>query len=140
MFKKNIFTLLAVLAFLVLFNNKVYSQANPVMYFCEVYGSEGEVNISDRFTTGFLTVMIKCDYPMYLTDVVIEFQKYNESTKTFSFYKEFYYEVDPDMSYIYFSKTDKNDMSFDSPGIYRAILFDQLDQFVASALVEVISK
>lgn len=140
MFKKSVLSVFTILSFLVLFNSSVYSQAHPVLYFCEYYGSDGEVNISDRFTTGYLTVMVKCDYAMYLTDVVIEFQKYNESTKTFSYYKEFKYEVDPDMSYIYFSKTDLNDMSFDSPGIYRAVLFDQLDQFVASALVEIISK
>ncbi len=34
-----------------------YAQSEPVLYFCERYDSrKGEVGVSDRFTTGFLTV------------------------------------------------------------------------------------
>ena len=38
------------------------AQSEPVLYFCEEYTSSGEVGISDRFTTGYLTIMIKCDH------------------------------------------------------------------------------
>jgi len=37
----------------------VFAQNEPVLYFCEKYGRNGEVGVSDRFTTGYLTVMVK---------------------------------------------------------------------------------
>ena len=56
---------------------KVSAQNGPVLYFCERYGSDGEVSISDRFYPGYLTVMVKCDYELGLSDVSIQFDKYN---------------------------------------------------------------
>ena len=47
------------------------------MYFCEKYGRDGEVGVSDRFTTGYLTVMVKSDYALRLDDVAIQLDKYN---------------------------------------------------------------
>ena len=35
--------------------------------------------ISDRFTTGYLTVMVKCNYALGLSDVQIQFDKWNPS-------------------------------------------------------------
>lgn len=124
------------LAFVVFgFNSNAYAQSSPVLYFCEQYGSYGEVGISDRFTSGFLTVMVKADDPMGLSDVSIQFDKYNPSSKSFSYYKKFPYTVSPDMNYIYFAG---DDLSFDTPGIYRVFLLDNNDRTVASALIEII--
>ncbi len=44
------------------FNSIVIAQSEPVLYFCQAYTDSGEVGVSDRFTTGYLTIMIKCDY------------------------------------------------------------------------------
>ncbi len=50
----------------------VFAQNEPVMYFCEKYGRKGEIGVSDRFTTGYLTVMVKADYALGLDDVAIQ--------------------------------------------------------------------
>ncbi|MCK7518441.1 MAG: hypothetical protein MZV64_12350 [Ignavibacteriales bacterium] len=69
---------LSTLFFLFLFiglKSEVFAQESPVMYFCEKYGKNGEVGISDRFTTGFLTVVVKSDYKMKLRDVHVPIQQ-----------------------------------------------------------------
>jgi hypothetical protein len=114
------------------------AQSEPVLYFCEVYNENGEEGVSDRFTKGYLTVIIKCDYELGLTDVSIQFDKYNPLSGKFDYYKKFSYSVTPDMNYIFFSKNDDSDMSFDQAGIYRVFLLDEQDRTVASAIVEII--
>ena len=120
--------------------NNVYAQTEPVMYFCEKYGNDGEVGVSDRFTTGYLTVMVKCDHALDLKDCSIQFDKLNFRTRDFEYYKKFSYTVEPDMKYIYFTKNDESDMKFEEPGFYRVFLLDDNDRTVASALIEIISK
>jgi len=134
---------LSTLLFLILFiglRTEVFAQESPVMYFCEKYGKNGEVGISDRFTVGFLTVVVKSEYKMKLTDVHVQFDKYNYKQDKFEFYKKFAYTLEPDMKYVYFSKNDESDMSFDEPGFYRVFLLDDNDETVASAIVEIIDK
>jgi hypothetical protein len=134
-----------ILSLLVLFialglTQKVSAQNGPVLYFCERYGSDGEVSISDRFYIGYLTVMVKCDYELGLSDVSVQFDKYNCRTGSFEYYKKFNFTVKPTMKYIYFEKNSTSDMSFDDPGIYRVFLLDSNGKTVTSGLVEVISK
>jgi hypothetical protein len=120
-------------------NQNSYAQSGPVLYFCEKYDATlGEIGISDRFTTGYLTVMVKCNYALGLDDVTIQFDKWNPSEKKFEFYKDFKYNVEPDMKYIYFAKNSESDMQFDTPGIYRVFLLDCSRSTVASALIEII--
>lgn len=120
-------------------NQDSYAQNGPVLYFCEKYDpGVGEIGISDRFTTGYLTVMVKCNYALGLSDVQIQFDKWNPSEKKFEYYKAFDYVVEPDMKYIYFSRNETSDMQFDTPGIYRVFLLDGSRSTVASALIEVI--
>lgn len=134
---------LSTLFFLFLFiglKAEVFAQESPVMYFCEKYGKNGEVGISDRFTTGFLTVVVKSEYKIKLTDVHVQLDKYNYKKDKFEFYKKFSYTLEPDMKYVYFSKNDEIDLSFDEPGFYRVFLLDDEDEAVASAIVEIIDK
>jgi hypothetical protein len=115
------------------------AQSEPVMYFCEKYDSDkGEIGISDRFTTGYLTVMVKCDHALNLKNVNIQFDKYNFRTGKFDFYKKYPYVIDRDMKYVYFSKNSESDMKFEEPGFYRVFLLDENDNTVASALIEII--
>ena len=116
----------------------VFAQNEPVMYFCEKYGRKGEVGVADRFTTGYLTVMVKADYAMGLDDVAIQFDKYNYRTDDFEYYEKFYYNVKPDMKYMFFEKNEESDMNFREPGIYRVFLLDDRDRTVTSALIEII--
>ena len=131
-----------VFVLLVLFATKSesYAQQYPILYFCEVYGDNGEVGVSDRFTTGYLTVMVKADGPLGLRDCSIQLDKYDRTTGKFSYYKKFPYAVSPDMKYVYFAKNEESDMNFEDPGIYRVFLLDQNDRTVANGLVEIISK
>ena len=131
------FTFAILLSFFALESTAV-AQNEPVMYFCENYGRNGEIGVSDRFTTGYLTVMVKADYALGLDDVAIQFDKYNYRKDDFEYYEKFYYSVDPDMNYIYFEKNDESDMNFKDPGFYRVFLLDDRDRTVTSALIEII--
>jgi len=131
------FTFALLLSFFAL-ESTVFAQNEPVMFFCEKYGRNGEVGISDRFTTGYLTVMVKADYALGLDDVSIQFDKYNYRTGDFEYYEKFDYSVDPDMKYMFFTKNEDSDMNFREAGIYRVFLLDERDRTVASALIEII--
>ena len=123
------------------FISAVFAQNEPVLYFCEKYDSKkGEVGVSDRFTTGYLTVMVKSDDALGLEDVHIQFDKFNERSKKFEFYKKFDYTIESDMSYVFFAKNSDSDLKFEEPGFYRVFLLDDNDKTVASALIEIIPK
>jgi len=136
--KTYFFMFLLLLSFGAVFSTAL-AQSEPVLYFCEKYDSEdGEVGVSDRFTTGYLTVMVKCDYALKLDEVSIQFDKYNEHNGKFEYYKKFDYTVEPDMKYIFFAKNDDSDLEFEETGFYRVFLLDDRDKTVASALIEII--
>ena len=121
--------------------SSVFAQSEPILYFCEKYDSQdGEIGVSDRFTTGYLTIMVKSDYELNLEDVHIQFDKYNSRNGKFEFYKKFDYTIEPEMSYVYFAKNSDSDLKFEEPGFYRVFLLDDDDKTVASALIEIISK
>ena len=126
---------------LILFGAKSisYAQSQPVMYFCEKYDLDrGEIGVSDRFTKGYLTVMVKCDHALNLKNVSIQFDKYNFRTGKFDYYKKFAYVIDRDMKYVFFTKNEESDMKFEDAGFYRVFLLDDDDNTVASALIEII--
>jgi hypothetical protein len=136
---KHILPFFALFLFLAGINTNVQAQSEPVLYFCERYDDQdGEIGVADRFTTGYLTVMVKCDYALDLEEVHIQFDKYNFRTGKFEYYKKYTYTVERDMSYIYFSKNEDSDMKFEEPGFYRVFLLDKRNKTVASALIEII--
>jgi hypothetical protein len=121
------------------FNLNIFAQSEPVLYFCERYDSDdGEIGVSDRFTKGYLTVMVKCDYELKLTDCSIQFDKYNDRTGKFDYYKKFSYVITPDMKYVFFAKNEDSDLKFEEPGFYRVFLLDERDRTVTSSLIEII--
>ena len=136
--KSHLFFLFALLFTFIGMNVSVLAQNEPVLYFCEKYGKNGEEGVSDRFTTGYITVMVKSDYALNLDDVSIQYDKYNFRTGDFEYYKKFDFSVQPDMKYIYFSRNDESDMEFEDPGFYRVFLLDDRDRTVTSALIEII--
>jgi len=139
---KKLYVILSIFAIIAVFGltSKTYAQNTPVLYFCEDYTSDGEVGISDRFTTGYLTVMVKSDYAMGLSNVTIQFDRYNATSKTFEYYKKYDYKIEPSMKYVYFKKNSTSDLAFDNPGIYRVFLLDQYGKTVTSSLIEIINK
>jgi len=132
---------ITLLAFLLLAGMKitVFAQTSPVMYFCERYDADrGEIGISDRFSKGYLTVMVKAEKPMGLREVHIQFDKYSCYNGKFEFYKKYNFTVEPDMKYIFFTHNDESDMKFDETGFYRVFLLDDHDDTITSALIEII--
>ena len=136
--KSHLFFILVLLFTFVGMDISVLAQNEPVLYFCEKYGRNGEEGVSDRFTTGYITVMVKCDYALNLDDVSVQYDKYNFRTGDFEYYKKFDFSVQPDMKYIYFSRNDESDMEFEEPGFYRVFLLDDRDKTVTSSLIEII--
>ncbi len=134
----HLFFAFALLFSFVAMHSTAFAQEEPVMYFCEKYGRNGEVGVSDRFTTGYLTVVVKSDYALRLDDVAIQLDKYNFRTGEFEYYKKFNYTIELDMKYVFFEKNDESDMEFEDPGFYRVFLLDDRDRTVASAIIEII--
>ena len=135
--------LFPILLILVLFGTqkKIFAQSEPVLYFCEKYDDDkGEIGVSDRFTTGYLTVMVKCSNALHLKNCHIQFDKYDWSEGKFQFYKKFDYEIEKDMKYVFFRRNDTSDLNFEKPGIYRVYLLDDEDKTVACSLVQIIPK
>ena len=127
------------LSFLAMYSN-AFAQSEPVMYFCERYDDyDGEIGVSDRFTKGYITVMVKADAELRLRDVSIQYDKYNERNGKFEYYKKFNFTIERDMSYVFFARNDDSDMEFEETGFYRVFLLDEDDRTVASALIEVIN-
>ncbi|HSQ47977.1 MAG TPA: hypothetical protein VLM44_13780 [Lutibacter sp.] len=127
------------LLFLAMYSN-VFAQSEPVMYFCERYDDyDGEIGVSDRFTKGYITVMVKSDAELRLKEVAIQYDKYNERNGKFEYYKKFYFTISRDMKYVFFVRNDESDMEFEETGFYRVFLLDEDDRTVASSLVEIIN-
>lgn len=122
--------------------NTLYAQAEPVLYLCVEYGDYGEESISDVFTTGYLTAVVKCDYELNASDVAVQFDKFNFKTDKFEFYKKFDYTIDPKGKYFFFSKNDESDMTFEEPGFYRVYLLDENkdSKVIASTIVRIIPR
>ena len=116
---------------------EVMAQSEPVLYFCEKY-DKGEIGVKDWFPAGKITVVVRCDHALGLTEARLQFDKYDCSTGKFDYYTVFDYDVDPGMSYIFFSDTDSNDLKIEDPGFYRVFLLDKNDNTVASAMIEII--
>jgi hypothetical protein len=114
------------------FQEKIKAQSCDILYFCVRYDGK-EVDCSDRFTTGRITVMAKLAKPITYKNVIIQLDKYNPVDSTFEYYSEFPFDTDPDMTYIYF-----NDVEFGDKGIYRVFLLDPRKNNITSALVEII--
>lgn len=135
---KYLFLLTMFLSFFAMYSN-TFAQSEPVLYFCERYDdNDGEIGVSDRFTTGYITVMVKCDYELRLNDVIIQYDKYDFRTGKFEYYRKFDFSVQRDMKYIFFERNDDSDLEFNDPGFYRVFLLDEDGKTVASALVEII--
>ena len=126
------------ISFLAMYSN-TFAQSEPVMYFCERYDEyDGEIGVSDRFTTGYITVMVKADAELRLRDVAIQYDKYNERNGKFEYYKKFNFTIERDMKYVFFERNDDSDMEFEETGFYRVFLLDDDDRTVASAIIEII--
>ncbi|HEX2867469.1 MAG TPA: hypothetical protein VHO03_10530 [Ignavibacteriales bacterium] len=129
---KKLFTVF-MLGFIILsFNNTIKAQSCDMLYFCVKYDGK-EVDCADRFTAGKITVMAKLSKAIFFTKVFIQADKYNPREGKFEYYKDYEFDTDKDMDYIYF-----NNVEFKDKGIYRVFLLDPDKNTITSALVEII--
>lgn len=128
-------------ASLILFSSvkTIKAQSQPVLYFCVDYGDSGEVGISDRFTTGAVTVMVKSSEPLGFSLATIHIEKLDSTCSGYEYYGDYDYKINPEQNYVYFTQTDVNDLSFYYPGIYRVFLLNG-ENTIASSLVEIIDE
>lgn len=114
-----------------------------ILYFCEEYDPvEGEIGNSDRFSTGWLTVMLdlrKSGKKIGVKDVEIRISKIKDASgKKISekIMKTIKFTVEPDFEYIYF--TDKKNLKFDTPGTYKVTLMDKKGNLIAKGEVDIV--
>lgn len=111
------------------------------LYFCEDYSGGKEVNVSSRFTTGWLTVMVDlrpAKVEIGVKSVYLEIVKIKNADGEIipeKFIKSIDFNVEPDFDYIYFQ--NKKELKFDSPGTYRVSLFTSKDKFITSNTIEI---
>lgn len=106
--------------------------ADDRLYFCERYDlTKGEINESDRFTTGTLTVMVKLKKPIGVNAVDINLT----DTKTGEIIEIYPFSVNPENDYIYF-----DDVNFENPGKYKVNCLTKDGTVIVSGEVEIVSK
>ncbi|MCE1165826.1 MAG: hypothetical protein LWX07_10540 [Bacteroidetes bacterium] len=138
-------SMLLLLSAMMLFSVNLYSQTDsPHFYFCESYKDGQEINVSNTFSTGYLTAMLDLR-PMEITigvsDVALEITMiadehgFYDAEQVIDVVK---FTVDPGWDYIYF--TDEENLKFDKPGVYRVMLMKEPNEQIASGLLKITSK
>lgn len=111
------------------------------LYFCEDYVNGREIGVSDRFTTGWLTVMVKTDEPIGVGKVELRLSKikdeFGESISE-KIIRDIDFNIQPDWDYTYFQ--DKKNLKFDTPGTYKVTLMKTDGTPIVSGEVEVVSR
>ena len=105
------------------------------LYFCENYDpAKGEQGVSDKFTTGTLTVMVdlrpsKTKIGVDDVNINITDKASGEAVETLPF------KVQPSMDYIYF-----NEVAFSKPGKFRVSCLKKDGTVIATGEVEIVNK
>lgn len=138
-------SMLVLLFAVTLISGNLYSQTDsPHFYFCESYTNGQEINVSNTFSTGYLTAMLDLR-PMGInigvTDVALEITMiadehgFYDTEQVLDLVK---FTVEPDWDYIYF--TDEQNLKFEKPGIYRVMLMKEPNEQVASGILKITGK
>jgi hypothetical protein len=104
--------------------------AGDRLYFCERYDNK-EIGVSDKFTTGKLTVMVKLKKPIGVSSVDINITDLatGKPVETIPF------EVSSQWDYIHF-----DDVEFRTPGKYKVSCLKKDGTVIVSGEVEIVSK
>lgn len=114
------------------------------LYFCEQYKNGEEVGVSERFTPGWLTVMLDtrpAGIKIGTGKVELKLSKIKDGSGndiSEKILKTVPFDVQADWDYTYF--TDKKNLKFDSPGTYKVVCQKKDGSFIASGEVEVIPR
>ena len=93
------------------------------LYFCEDYRGGKEIGVSDRFTPGWLTVMVRTDEPLGVGKVELRLTKVADAAGNSVSEKiidTIPFDVQADWDYTYFQ--DKDRLRFTTPGTYKVTL------------------
>lgn len=105
------------------------------LYFCESYDTgKGEINKSDKFSTGSLTVIVNCQgkkQKFGVSEVDLKITDLDNNSEIASGT----YTVNPDLDYSYF-----NNVTFNSPGKYKVSAVKKDGTVIASGNVEIVNK
>lgn len=111
------------------------------LYFCEDYKNGKEIGVSDRFTTGWLTVMVRTDKPLGVGKVELRMTKIKDAAGdkiSEKIVDTVPFDVQADWDYTYFQ--DKSRLKFSSPGTYKVTMQKVDGTPICSGEVEVTSK
>ncbi|MDD5360956.1 MAG: hypothetical protein PHN88_02405 [Ignavibacteria bacterium] len=130
------------IAFISIFSKTAGAQQDvPHLYFCESYENGEEKNVSNTFTTGYLTAMLDLR-PMGITigesNVALEITMIADANGFYSTEQVLdvvKFTVDPSWDYIFF--TDTENLKFTKPGVYRVMLMKEPNTQIASAIVKI---
>jgi len=129
---KNIFLIM----FLLFFAAKgIFSQTEPVLYFCTGFDSKGESGVGDRFVIGPIVVVVRCDNELGTKKANVQFDKWNGTE--FVYYSAVTFNLKPKVKYTWFSDAR---LRVDEAGIYRCFLLDENNKTITSAMVEFVSQ
>lgn len=111
------------------------------LYFCEKYENGREIGISDKFTTGWLTVMLdlrESGESIGVSSVDILIIKINDNSgkevcDTIDFVP---FDVEPDWDYIYF--TDEERLIFEDAGTYNVVCITKSGTPIANGEVQIV--
>lgn len=115
--------------------------AGSTLYFCEDYKNGKEIGVSERFTTGWLTVMVRTDKPLGVGKVELRMTKVKDSNGdkiSEKIIDTVPFDVQADWDYTYFQ--DKSRLKFTSPGTYKVTMQKVDGTPICSGEVEVTSK
>ncbi len=111
------------------------------LYFCEDYKNGKEIGVSERFTPGGLTVMVRTDKPLGVGKVELRMAKIKDedgnkiSEKIIDTVP---FDVQANWDYTYFQ--DKSRLKFSSPGTYKVTMQKIDGTPICSGEVEVIPR
>ncbi|MBS1493847.1 MAG: hypothetical protein JST55_10060 [Bacteroidetes bacterium] len=97
--------------------------AGSKLYFCEDYKNGKEIGVSDRFTTGWLTVMVRTDKPLGVGKVELRMTKIKDADGdkiSEKIIDTVPFDVQANWDYTYFQ--DKKRLKFTSPGTYKVTM------------------
>jgi hypothetical protein len=114
------------------------------LYFCEQYKNGEEVGVSERFTPGWLTVMVDtrpAGTKLGTGKVELKLSKIKDASGddiSEKIIRTVPFDVQADWDYTYF--TDKKNLKFDTPGTYRVVCQKKDGTPIATGEVEVVPR
>jgi len=122
-----------ILAFLLILTANALAQTKPIIYFCEKYADGKEIGISDKFSPGYFTIILRSGTKFDVDSVYIQSDKYNSKTKQFEYYSKLTYRVNRHDRFAHFTR----DVKIQESGIFRIFILNTSNIVITSNLIEI---